>query len=319
MQKTSIKIGARSSNLALTMAFEVKSRLQDACNLNENSLKIEAMSTKGDRVLNQSLSKIGGKGLFTEEIENALLNYKIDIAVHSTKDMPSFLPDNLKLSAYVKRGAIEDCFVSANNTPFIQLHKGAIIGTSSLRRQALVRKYRPDLNIILLRGNVETRIDRVKSGVIDGTFLALCGMQRLQLESCITEIMDVNFFPPAPAQGCICLETRSYDVSMMTMVDKINDINTYIEISAEREFLKKLDGSCRTPICSYSRFKDNNLLFYGLILSPDGTKSYEYTTSISIDSKLTLPSKVEKAKELGILAAHELRNQAGKVFFENWN
>ncbi len=318
MQKTSIKIGARSSNLALTMAFEVKSRLQDACNVSENNLKIEAMSTKGDRVLNQSLSKIGGKGLFTEEIENALLNYKIDIAVHSTKDMPSFLPDKLKLSSYVKRGAIEDCFVSANSKSFMQLPKGAVIGTSSLRRQALVKKYRPDLNIILLRGNVETRIDRVKSGAIDGTFLALCGMQRLQLESYITEIMDVNFFPPAPAQGCICLETRSYDVSMIDMVNKINDINTYIEISAEREFLKTLDGSCRTPICSYSRFKDSNLLFYGLILSPDGTKTYEYTKKLFIDSKLTFWDKAQRAKELGILAAYELRNQAGPAFFENW-
>lgn len=318
MQKTPIKIGVRSSNLALTMAFEVKKKLQKVCGLEEPIIKIEAMSTQGDRILNRSLAKIGGKGLFTEEIEKALLNSDIDMAVHSTKDMPTFLPDKLKLAAYVKRGSIEDCFVSHKNVTFMNLPKNATIGTSSLRRQALIKKYRPDINIVLLRGNVETRLEKVKSGNIDGTFLALCGLQRLNLENYITEIMNPQFFPPAPAQGCICVETRSFDIKMLELVAKINDYNSHIEISAERTFLKYLDGSCRTPICAYGRYANNNLFFYGLILSPDSSQNYEYSTNLKLNDNLTIIDKINKAEELGFLAATKLKEEAGIKFFENW-
>lgn len=318
MQKTLIKIGVRSSNLALTMAFEVKKKLEEANSLKELVIKIEAMSTRGDRILNRSLAKIGGKGLFTAEIENALLNNDVDLAVHSTKDMPTFLPDNLKLSAYIKRGVIEDCFVSHKNIPFLELPKGATIGTSSLRRQALVKRYRPDLNIVLLRGNVETRLGKVKSGDIDGTFLALCGIQRLNLTNYITEIMPLDFFPPAPAQGCICLETRSFDAEMLALVNTVNDINTQIEVMTERAFLKDLDGSCRTPICAYARCSNDKLFFYGLILLPDGSNIYEYNTTISFDKDFNTQTKIDLAQQIGSKAAQQLKMEAGEEFFSKW-
>lgn len=309
MQKTPLKIGARSSNLALTMALEVKNSIERICNIDSSLINIAAMSTKGDRELNQSLTNLGGKGLFTQEIENALLNYNIDMAVHSTKDMPSILPDKLQLAAYLKRAAIEDCFISYDNTPFLQLPIGAIIGTASLRRQALVKKYRPDLNIVLLRGNVETRMEKLKSGVIDGTFLALCGLQRLHLEHMITQIMDINFFPPAPAQGCICVETRAGDVEMLALAKQLNDSATCIEVSAEREFLKILDGNCRTPICAYARFKLDELIFYGLVLAPDGTKSYEYKTNIHIEQNIPIEAKIIQAEKIGKIAAINIKEQ----------
>ena len=302
MQKKVIKIGVRGSELALAMAEEVEQTLRRVKGFSSH-VEIIPMSTLGDKILNQPLGSIGGKGLFTEAIEKALLNNEIDIAVHSTKDMPSILPEGLHLASYINRGAIADCFISHKNVPFIVLPSGSVIGTASLRREALVKKYRPDLQVKMLRGNVPTRIERVKAGEFDGTFLALCGLQRLNLTSYITENLDVSFFPPAPAQGCICLETRIFDDEINNLVRQVNDINTQIEVVAEREFLKALDGNCRTPISAYARLSNDRLFFYGQKLSVDGKQSYEFKDTIVLNQD----QLVTNAMDLGKRAADAVK------------
>lgn len=322
MQRKIIRIGSRSSNLALTMGLEVKLALQATHGFANQDVIIESMSTQGDRILNRSLAQIGGKGLFTAEIEEALLEGGIDIAIHSTKDMPTLLPPHLTISAYMRRGSVEDCFISHNNIMFQDLPSGATIGTSALRRQALIKKLRPDLNIVLLRGNVETRLAKVHSGQIDGTFLALCGLQRLGITQHITQIMDVSSFPPAPGQGAICLETRKLDETTQQLLEPIDHNATHIAICAERGFLEKLDGSCRTPICAYAFIEKNILHFHGMILSVDGKKTFEIKEQVSLAHGLTRSNGViaayNIAESLGQKSALDLRNQAGDEFFAQW-
>ncbi|MDN5248534.1 hydroxymethylbilane synthase [Bartonella sp. TP] len=318
MQRKIIKIGSRSSNLALAMSLEVKLAFQAAHGLSSNDILIESMSTQGDRILNRSLAQIGGKGLFTAEIEDALLANRIDVAVHSTKDMPTLLPDNLIIAAYMKRAAVADCFISHNKVLFEDLPPGATIGTSALRRQALVKKLRPDLNIVLLRGNVETRLAKVQTGQISGTFLALSGLQRLGLTEHITQIMDVATFPPAPGQGAICLETRQVDLVTQNLLSKLDHFETHIALSAERAFLKQLDGSCRTPICAYAFIENNKLYFHGMILSVDGKESFEIKEEFALKQMLMLADACEIANNIGIKGAQQLLEYAGADFFADW-
>lgn len=205
MQTPRLKIGTRSSALALAQAEETRARLMDAHGLNDTDIEIVPMSTAGDRIQDRALSEIGGKGLFTQEIEEALMQQRIDIAVHSTKDMPTVLPDGLHLSAYLEREDPRDAFVGRTVARLIDLPQGAIVGSSSLRRQAQIKHIRPDLNVITFRGNVNSRLRKLEEGQVEGTFLAFAGLKRLGLEHVVTELMDTERFLPAPGAG------RHYD------------------------------------------------------------------------------------------------------------
>lgn len=306
MQREEIVIGSRTSPLALAMAREVKTRLLTI--LRDRSIVIKPMITSGDLVRDRPLSQVGGKGLFTREIEQALINHEIDIAVHSTKDMPTVLPPPLIISAYLQRDDARDAFVARSGRAFCDLSPGATIGTAALRRQALVKKLRPDLKVILLRGNVETRINKVRDGTVDGTFLALAGLRRLGLEHVVTNVMDIALFPPSPGQGAICLETREDDDEIYSLVRAINHCTTEHAIACERAFLSKLDGSCRTPLTGFATVEQQTLSFTGSILSPDGQHCY----------KVTVRGNIGDAKALGEDAALKLKHDAGTSFFDDW-
>ena len=302
-----IRIGTRGSQLALAQANEVRDRLI-AAHETDLQVEIEVISTKGDRVLDRPLSEIGGKGLFTEEIEERLADGRIDIAVHSTKDMPTALPDGLKLSCYLPREAAQDAFISNNYENVDELPEGAVVGSSSLRRKALLLRMRPDLKVVNFRGNVQTRLKKLEEGQVDATLLAVAGLNRLGMQDIIRSTMDEKSFPPAPGQGAICIESRTGDERISNLLAPIHDHVTAVRLEAERAFLRELDGSCRTPLAGYAEFDNDMLLFHGLILKPDGTESHD----------VHLAGHWQNAESLGKEAAMRLREQAGDGFFDDW-
>jgi hydroxymethylbilane synthase len=304
-----IKIGTRSSQLALAQAVEVKQRLMSAHGDNTIKVEIIEISTKGDRILDRALSEIGGKGLFTEEIEQQLLADDIDIAVHSTKDMPTALPEGLELSCFLPREAPADVFISNKASSIKELPQGAVIGSASLRRQALIRRMRPDIEVITFRGNVQTRLRKLEEGQVDATLLAQAGLNRLNMQDIITSILPVDSFPPAPGQGVICIESREGDDTIKNLLSPLNDADTVIALGAERSFLAALDGSCRTPLAGYAYLESGQLQFHGMILSPDGQEMFETYRSGNPDN----------AQKIGKEAALELREQAGETFFADWS
>lgn len=308
METVSIKIGSRGSPLAKAMADEVKKSLMRAHNLPEESIILKAITTTGDRITDRALSEAGGKGLFTKEIEEALSAGDIDIAVHSTKDMPTILPDGLYLSAFMEREDPRDAFIGRNVKNFYDLPHGATIGSAALRRVALVRKLRPDLKVVLYRGNIETRLRKLQEGEVDGTFLAMAGLKRLGLEHVISEIMSPNLFIPAPGQGAIGLETRVGDMKTEALIAPLRHLETMQALECERAFLRALDGSCRTPIAGFAEVHGEALSFHGLILSPDGSRFYE------IKSK----GLCGDSAQIGMQAAEKLRRDAGEDFFRDW-
>lgn len=309
MQLAPIKIGSRGSPLAVAMAAEVKATLKAAHSLSDGAIKLESITTTGDRIQNRSLAESGGKGLFTVEIETALLAGAIDIAVHSTKDMPSLLPEGLKISGYLKREDPRDGFIGAKVQSFRDLPTGATVGTAALRRQALVKKLRPDLTTVLMRGNIDTRLKKVQEGGVDATFLAMAGVNRLGLQRYIHEIMDDTIFPPPPGQGAICLETRANDDRIDQLLAPIQDEETHIAVCCERQFLASLNGSCRTPLAGYASITGDALLFHGMILTPDGQTFHE----------IAMEGKKADAGAIGRAAAQKLRRDAGEAFFQSWN
>ena len=309
MQTPRLKIGTRSSALAMAQAEETRTRLMDAHGLNETDIEIVPMSTAGDRIQDRSLSEIGGKGLFTQEIEDALLCERIDIAVHSTKDMPTLLPDGLHLSAFLEREDPRDAFVGRTVTRLIDLPQGATVGSSSLRRQAQIKHIRPDLNVITFRGNVNSRLRKLEEGQVDGTFLAFAGLKRLGLEHVVTELMDTERFLPAPGQGAITIESRVGDTRIDALLAPLNHQETFIRLACERAFLAQLDGSCRTPLAGLAEIKDGRLYFSGQILTPDGSRVH----------RITIEGALVDAAALGVEAADRLRLDAGAEFFTSWS
>jgi len=301
------RIGTRGSELALAQARELKQRLNNA----HEGLEIEivVISTSGDRIQDRPLSEIGGKGLFTQEIEEQLLDGRIDMAVHSAKDMPTILPDGLELSCFLPRENVADAFICPNHASIEDLPHGAVIGSASLRRQALIRRMRPDIKVINYRGNVQTRLRKLAAGEVDATILAQAGLNRLGLATEITSVLPVDQFPPAPGQGAICVETRTNDSKIGDLLSPINDNDTYAALLCERAFLAGLDGSCRTPIAGNAVISGDSLKFYGMILRPDGTETHD----IHIDGP------VVEADGIGHAAAQKLRSEAGEEFFESWN
>jgi hydroxymethylbilane synthase len=308
MQNTpsKIRIGTRGSRLALAQAYELRARLSAAHDLTDDDFEITIIKTSGDLIQDRPLSAVGGKGLFTKEIEDALLENGIDLAVHSMKDMPTRLPDGLDITCFLPREDVRDAFISLKVKRLMDLPKGAVLGTSSLRRQAQVKRLRPDLNVIMYRGNVDTRLRRLEEGGADATLLAFAGLKRLGLEERVTALISTDDMLPAVAQGAIGVEIREDDDRMFGMLETLNHTDTATCVAAERAFLAVLDGSCRTPIAGLAELKDGALRFRGSILTPDGRQCYETERQGS-------PSD---AAFLGEDAGRELLSIAGPGFFQ---
>src|ERR1700733_1788168 len=301
-----LRIGSRGSPLALVQAREVASRLAMACGLAPERIEIKTIRTTGDVIQDRPLAEAGGKGLFTKEIEEALRSGTIDLAVHSSKDMPTFWPAGLVLSAFLPREDPREAFVSRQAKNLRDLPQGAVVGTASPRRRALVKRLRPDLAIVPLRGNVETRLRKIENGDADATVLALAGLKRLGLVGAATAVLDLDEFLPAVGQGAIGIETRDDDTKTRALVEAINDADTATALAIERAFLAVLDGSCRTPIAGHARVIDGGVRFRGLIAKTDGSEALEVSRE----------GARADAVALGTDAGRELKARAGPGFFE---
>jgi hydroxymethylbilane synthase len=300
-----LKIGTRGSPLALAQAEETRARLMKAHDLPEEAFEIVVIRTTGDQVQDRALSEIGGKGLFTKEIEEALLSGGIDIAVHSMKDMPTILPQGLDLPCLLPREDVRDAFVSLKYRSLADLPEGAIFGTSSLRRRAQLLNRRPDLRMVEFRGNVQTRLRKLGEEVAEATLLAAAGLRRLGQDDLAERAVSVDDMLPAVAQGAIGIELRAEDAATAGMLAAINDTETEIRLAAERTFLAGLDGSCRTPIAGLAEIEGDEMRFRGEIVRPDGSE------------RLTAERRgpLSDAAEMGRDAAEELRGRGGPDFF----
>jgi hydroxymethylbilane synthase len=286
--------------LALAQAHEVRDRLAKAHGLSEDAIAITIIKTTGDRVTDRPLSDIGGKGLFTKEIEDALFAGEIDVAVHSMKDMQTALPDGLSIAAILPREDPRDAFISLKHANIAALPQGAVVGTSSLRRKSQVLSVRPDLNVIDFRGNVETRLRKLKDGVAEATFLAVAGLNRLGLTDRITAIVPAEDMLPAVAQGAIGLEIRDDNREAAALVAPLNDGLTERAVIAERAFLARLEGSCRTPIAGHAVIDGDKLSFRGQLLSVDGRQRYDVSRAGPADT----------GRDIGLAAAGEILSKA---------
>ena len=302
---TFLRVGTRGSPLALVQAREVAARLAAAHGLAADRIELKIIKTSGDALQDRSLAEEGGKGLFTKEIEEALLAGHIDLAVHSAKDVPTVLPAGLKLAACLAREDARDVFIGATAKTLRDLPRGAVVGTSSPRRQALVKRARPDVEVVAMRGNVETRLRKIADGAADATVLALAGLKRLGLAARASAIMSVDEFPPAVGQGAIAVEAREDDATVSALLRCIDDADTSTALSAERAFLAALDGSCRTPIAGHASIVGGSLNFRGLIAKPDGSAAFETSRA----------GHAQDAIAIGNDAGRELKIRAGSGFF----
>jgi hydroxymethylbilane synthase len=300
------RIGTRGSPLALAQANETRNRLVEATGFPADRFEIEVIRTSGDRIQDRPLSEVGGKGLFTKEIEEALIDGRIDLAVHSTKDMPTELPAGLAIAAYLPREDVRDAFISKKAATIADLPRGAVVGTSALRRQALIKRMRPDLQVVMYRGNVETRLAKLADGAVDATLLAHAGLRRLGLAHHVTSVLEIDDFLPAVGQGAVCIETRMDDAGVRDLLGFIHHRDTAISVIAERAFLSVLDGSCRTPIAGHARQVDGRLRFDGLILKPDGSAAHAVTRE----------GAIADAEAIGREAGEHLRAVGGPGFFD---
>ncbi len=301
-----LKIGTRGSPLALAQAYETRQRLCQAFDLDESAFEIIVIKTTGDKVLDRPLKEIGGKGLFTREIEEDMLSGKIDIAVHSMKDMPVLQPVGLLLDTYLPREDVRDAFVSHSFEGISELPAGTLVGTSSLRRKAQLQNKRPDLTVVEFRGNVQTRLKKLEDGVASCTFLAMAGLNRLDMTHVAKSAVAVEDMLPAVAQGAIGIELRENDLNTAGLLEAIHDIPTGQRLSAERAFLKELDGSCETPIAGLAELQGGQIHLRGEVLRPDGSEA--------INDHATAP--IEDAAILGQELAKKLLSEAGEGFFD---
>ncbi len=294
-----IIVGSRKSNLALTQTKWVIEQLKKVTD--QYTFEIKEISTKGDRILNVTLSKVGGKGLFVKEIEKEMFDKTVDMAVHSMKDMPSVLPEGLVIGSVPKREDHRDILISKNNEKLDDLKEGAIIGTSSLRRSAQLLAYRPDLNIKWIRGNIDTRLRKLKEEDYDAILLASAGVKRSGWnEDIISEFIEPEVCLPAVGQGALAIECREEDQDLLNLLTLINDEYTAKTVSAERKFLNLLEGSCQVPIAGYAVIEEDEVVLTALVASGDG-KTILKTTRKSKDPI-----------EAGELAAADLINQGAQ-------
>ncbi len=270
-----MKIGTRGSPLALAQAHETRRRLALAHGVPEEHFEIVVIKTSGDMIQDRPLSEVGGKGLFTRELDQAQLDGAIDIAVHSAKDLPTVLLEGLAVAGYLPREDVRDAFIGRAAKTLMDLPQGARVGSASLRRQAMIRRLRPDLEVELLRGNVQTRLRKVESGEFAATLLALAGLKRLGLADQATSILPLDLFPPACGQGAIAITARTDDAQVQADLAAICDAATGHALAAERAFLNVLDGSCRTPIAGHAVVSGDRVSFYGLVLRKDGSEAFD--------------------------------------------
>ncbi len=301
-----LKIGTRGSPLALAQAYETRDRLAAAFALQQSAFEIVVIKTTGDKIQDRPLKDIGGKGLFTREIEAALLEGGIDIAVHSMKDMPVAQPQGLLLDTYLPREDVRDGFISPRYGSIDSLPKGTLVGTSSLRRRAQLLHRRPDLQIVEFRGNVQTRLKKLDAGVAAGTFLAIAGLNRLDMAHLAKAPIAVDAMLPAVAQGAIGIERRRNDLQTAGLLEAIHDPDTGHRLAAERSFLAALDGSCETPIAGLAELSGGTLRLRGEVLRPDGSEA------ISDDQS----APIEDGAALGAEMAAQLLTQSGPGFFD---
>lgn len=288
-----IRIGTRGSKLALYQANRLKLELENQ--FPDTNFEIIIIKTKGDKILDVALSKIGDKGLFTKEIENALLNNQIDMAVHSLKDLPTVLPKGLKLGAVLKRGEFRDALVSLTGKKLSGLTEKDVIATSSLRRKAQLLNINPNFNIVDIRGNVNTRIDKMKNGYCTAMIMAAAGLQRLDMDEYISEILDENTVIPAVSQGIIAIESRINDEPTEKYLQKINDEVSYLAALAERTFLNVLEGGCQIPVGCYTHFKDDHFYIKGFISKPDGSDYISGNLSGKKEEAVLVSEKLAKS------------------------
>lgn len=295
-----LRIGTRGSPLALWQAHAVRDALVEALSLSPEAVAIEVIRTSGDAIQDRALSQAGGKGLFTKEIEEALLEGRIDLAVHSAKDVATQLPDGLHLAGYLPRADVRDALILKHGTSLSDLPEGGKVGTASLRREAQLRRIRPDLKVELLRGNVHTRLSRVREGDFDGTLLALAGLTRLGLAHEASAILPADQFLPAVGQGAVAIECRVDDPGTNAAIAAIACRATAIAVTAERALLAALDGSCRTPIAGLAILDGETVRLKGLVLAPDGTDAAE--------AEGEAPAR--EAEQLGRILGEHLRKTA---------
>ena len=305
-----LKIGTRGSPLALAQAYETRARLGAAFDLPEDAFEIVVIKTTGDdRALidaDRPLKEIGNKGLFTKEIEEALLDARIDIAVHSMKDMPVAQPDGLLLDCYLPREDVRDAFVSPTHQGIADLDQGAVVGTSSLRRKAQLLNRRPDLQVVEFRGNVQTRLKKLDDGVASCTFLAMAGLNRLSMDDVPKTAIAPEDMLPAISQGAIGIERRAADSRAAAMLEAIHDTPTGQRLAAERAFLATLDGSCETPIAGLAELDRGTLRLRGEVLRPDGSESITDDRS----------GPITDGPALAVDMARDLLARAGEGFFD---
>ncbi len=300
-----IRIGTRKSRLAVAQAMEVKNRLLGAFPfLNQEQIELVKMETTGDRIQNRHLADIGGKGLFTKEIEEALTGGRVDIAVHSMKDMPDTLPPGMVIPCILEREDPRDAFISLRVRSLAELPQGAVLGTSSVRRQSQILKMRPDLKIVPFRGNVNTRLEKLARGEVDATLLAVAGLKRLDMAQAITEAISTEKMLPAVAQGAIGVECLESNHHILQVLAVINHPDSFTQVAAERGFLKELGGSCATPIAGLAEFTEKGTLhFQGLVASTDGAVFY----------RVEREGAPEDAERMGRDAGAEVKAKAGKI------
>jgi hydroxymethylbilane synthase len=306
--KARLRIGTRGSKLALAQAQELQSRLKTAHTdlMEPGAIEIVVIRTTGDKVQDRSLAEIGGKGLFMKEIEDALLNKEIDLALHSMKDVETDLTRGTGLACILPREEINDAFISNKARNIYELPHGSLIGTSSVRRAALLKNKRPDFKITLFRGNVDTRLSKLDRGDVDATLLALAGLKRLNLQNRVTKIMSLDEMPPAIAQGaigaqCRIPENRS-DRQLWSWLEAVDHPESFVRINAERSMLKTLDGSCQTPIAGYAKLNDNGCLtLTGYVVAPGGERLY-----MAEETGL-----IKDAVNIGRIVGERLKVQAG--------
>jgi hydroxymethylbilane synthase len=304
LQSAEIRIGTRGSPLALAQAEEVRRRLGGAHG-SSLGIAIETIRTTGDRITDRPLTEAGGKGLFTKEIDEALLSGAVAIGVHSAKDLPTRLPEGLVIAACLPRADVRDAFISKKAARLTDLAEGAVVATSSLRRKAMALRLRPDLRVVDMRGNVETRLRKLEAGAADATLLAVAGLQRLGLQGRATSLLDPEEWLPAVGQGIIAIVAREDDAPTLDRLAAIDDRAASLALAAERTFLDVLDGSCRTPIGGYARIDGDELFFRGIIIKPDGSACFEVERTGS----------AEGARLIGEDAAADLVRRGGAGFF----
>ena len=309
MTHTPFRIGTRGSPLALAQAYETRDNLIKAFPEmgEEGAIEIVTIKTTGDKVQDRALMEVGGKGLFTKEIDDAMLAGEIDIAVHSMKDVPTWMPDGIHLPCMLKRQDVRDAFISLKVKSLWDLPQGAVVGSASLRRQSQILARRPDLKVVTFRGTVQTRLKKLEAGDVDGTMLAAAGLKRLDMEQHITEMLDAEDFVPAVGQGAIGITCMIDDANANARLAALNHEQTFVRVSAERAFLAILDGSCRTPIAAHAWYDgETTLRFHGLVAKPDGSKVHQVTRQCI--------ASLTAAHSMGSDAGHELKGQIGPDF-----